>query len=997
MKFKDLKISIQLSVGLGLIVGLMLLVGLVAMYQGQRVWAETEGLYEHPLQVRRATGELSMDIMAIYQGMQSIVVAQDQDEISAIRQKIAASEANADRQFAILYDRYLGNKADIDKVHEGFAQWKDIRSETVNMVVAGDVAGAAARIRHEGVGGRKVANLLDLLSKVSDFARQRGGTFYNDAESHNNEMKVMMGILMAIIVLLTMLISYILLRSIRTPLAEFTQAVNLFGSGRLDTRIDYKSMNEMGILANSFNSLAENVQAGIELASKTSRIAGEIVGQEDIGPFCLALLNSLMEETDSQVGAIYLLNSQKTHFELIESVGLAAAIRSFSAVEREGELGAVLASGRMKRLKDIPEDSVFLLRTVSGDIRPKEIVTIPIDSGSGVVAVVSLASVRGYSEKTTRLIEMIQDLITARFNGVLTLQQVREFSQRLDTQNRELEAQKTELQRQADEVLAQNMELEQQKRQLDQANRMKTSFLSNMSHELRTPLNSVIALSGVLSKRLRGAIPDEEYSYLDVIERNGRSLLGLLNDILDLSRVESGAEEVEITSFSVHGMVTEVVKMIEPLIGTKDVTLLNRVPVDLPMVASDALKVRHILQNLIGNAVKFTMDGSVEIAAHRADKCVVITVADTGIGISPEHIPFIFDEFRQAEEGTARRFGGTGLGLSIARKYATLLKGTLTVQSVPGKGSTFTLKLPVDVFSSACARPEDGNFTGRIEMVASPYGAGKKILVVEDSEAAVIQVNDMLASHGYIVSVARNGREALEQIELGLPDAMILDLMMPEVDGFAVLKAIRSVEKTMNIPVLILTAKHVTKEELSFLKSNHIHQLIQKGDVSKVDLLNSVAGMVGLIRASAASSRPVTDTEIPLIKVAPRPTALGKPVILVVEDNPDNMKTIRALLSDVATIIEASDGEAGVAQAQVKMPDMILMDISLPFMDGFTALDQIKKEKFLQHVPVIAVTARAMKGDREQMLAYGFDGYVSKPIDGKVLQDTIRALLTGRD
>ena len=254
----------------------------------------------------------------------------------------------------------------------------------------------------------------------------------------------------------------------------------------------------------------------------------------------------------------------------------------------------------------------------------------------------------------------------------------------LEYQNRELESQKTELAMQSAELTEQNTELEMQKKQLSEASELKTNFLSNMSHELRTPLNSVIALSGVLNRRLAAKIPDEEYSYLEVIERNGKHLLSLINDILDISRIESGREEIEISRFNVNGLVTDVINLILPQAQQKNIELRQTAPGSDVFMTTDFDKFHHILQNLISNAVKFTDEGRVEVSAVKTGDTVSVSVADTGIGISANHLPHIFDEFRQADGSTSRRYGGTGLGLAIAKKYANLLGGNVTVKSSPG-------------------------------------------------------------------------------------------------------------------------------------------------------------------------------------------------------------------------------------------------------------------------------------------------------------------------
>jgi signal transduction histidine kinase/CheY-like chemotaxis protein len=600
-----------------------------------------------------------------------------------------------------------------------------------------------------------------------------------------------------------------------------------------------------------------------------------------------------------------------------------------------------------------------------------------------------------------------------------------------------------------------------------------------MSHELRTPLNSVIALSGVLSRRLATAIPPEEYGYLEIIERNGKGLLTLINDILDLSRIESGREELSVSRCSVRELAGELVAILEPQAVEKQIALLNQVPADLPLIATDPDKLRHILQNLLGNAVKFTEQGQVTVTAEiqqaqdggqqavdrdqrqadrdqrqadrdqrsadrdqravdrdrrsadrdqepedreqrsadrdqkaedkdqrsadrdqksadrdqsaedRAQRSeMLITVTDTGIGIAAEQLPHIFDEFRQADGSTSRKYGGTGLGLAIARKYARLLGGGITVQSAPGRGSTFTLRLPLALDSNM----EGGRLDRRAAATETaalkggavpPAGQGQTILVVEDNESAIIQLTDILQSRGYRVQVAHNGQEALAKIAQNLPAAMILDLMMPEVDGFAVLKAIRGLERTARLPVLILTAKHVTREELSFLKGNHIHQLLQKGDVNKAGLLAEVARMVAPPQAQPAP-QPARRRR------AARP---GKPIVLVVEDNPDNLRTARALLADRYEVLEAQDGRAGVELARTHRPDVVLMDISLPVLDGIEALAAIRSDPALSHIPVIAATASAMKGDRATILAHGFNAYISKPLDHEALMKMLREML----
>ena len=374
---------------------------------------------------------------------------------------------------------------------------------------------------------------------------------------------------------------------------------------------------------------------------------------------------------------------------------------------------------------------------------------------------------------------------------------------------------------------------------------------------------------------------------------------------------------------------------------------------------------------------------------HKNEQNLAITIIDTGIGISDEHINHIFDEFRQADGSTSRRFGGTGLGLAIAKKYAHVLGGTISVKSRIGKGSEFKFSLPFEY------KPENKIVEDEIlqqmkyPIKQSPQLAtegiiSKTILLVEDSEPAIIQIRDILEESGYNILVAHDGKEALWILSQTIPDAMILDLMMPGVDGFQVLKSLRELEQTAHIPVLVLTAKHISKQELKLLKQNNIHELIQKGDVKRNELLKAVSAMV----------LPQTQEIIkPKQKLQ---TIEGKPVVLVVEDNPDNMLTVKALLGDDYTVVEAVDGNEGVAKAIEHKPHLILMDIALPAMDGIDAFKQIRNHVKLQKIPVIALTASAMTQDREIVLSHGFEAYIAKPIDDIIFFKTINEILYGK-
>ena len=991
MKLDDLKIATQLRLALGVILLLVVAFGVVVWWPSRELWEQTQMMYEHPLQVDTEVGELEADVLTQHGATQAMLLNPTDPAITSALQEIEVASVDAARRLDQLAGLYLGPRSEITELRAAFSKLKVSREETVRLLRAGQLAAAKERIL-QGSHHVQLGVVLHQIHQLEDVVRAQAARSYQEAAGQNVVLNRHLLVSVAVILLLSLGIGGFLQRWIKRPLQELTAVSAQFRRGHLDVRSHYVAGNEFGTLASSFNTMAAEIQAQTQANENAAQLAELMLRHDEVHAFCNELLKGMMLHTGSQVGAVYFQNEAKTSFGHFASIGLGNGGRAaFSASELEGELGVALATRQIQLITDIPADTRFTFAAVSGDFVPREILTIPVLAENSVVALISLASVHAYDAAALRLVDEIWSVLTARVNGVLAFRKIHYFAEQLEQQNREMEAQQRELALQANELTEQNTELEMQKQQLHEANRLKSAFLSNMSHELRTPLNSVIALSGVLHRRLASTIPAEEYSYLEVIERNGKHLLSLINDILDLSRIEAGREDLSLCRFPIHECIDEIVAMIAPQAREKNVTLTSVVTHELAPLISDPDKCRHILQNLVGNAVKFTEAGTVEISARWVGETLQVAVRDTGIGISGEHIPHIFDEFRQADDSTSRKYGGTGLGLAIARNYAKLLGGEITVESLPGQGSTFTLHLPQSV-----AVPESS--PGLADLSRAPAGSpggvaasgqGHNILVVEDSEAAIIQLTDILQTQGYRVQVARNGKEALALIEHSVPEAMILDLMMPEVDGFQVLKAIRGTDRTDQLPVLILTAKHVTREDLSFLKGNAVYQLIQKGDINRDGLLAAVGRMVAPAAAEPPST-PITPCALPARR---RPVRPGKPLVLLVEDNPDNLLTARALLSECYEVITAEDGLNAVTQARLHQPDLILMDVALPVMDGFEALAAIRDHATLRDIPVLALTASAMQGNREEILACGFDAYISKPIDHDTLLNTLREIL----
>lgn len=991
MKLKNLKIGTLLLVSSLLMILFVFLLGFISLKNSDLMHSQTKKMLEHPLVVQNTLTKITTEILFIRNRMLDMFPVADHEKIDTTLSQIGISENNLHRYLEILYDQYLGPRSDVDSLSNSIEVWNSVRVTTIQLIQENRYNEAHLRRINSGIAGRQVIKIMNNIKTIMDFADNKANSFVEESNRLNESLNQRLMLIILLLVLSTISIYFLMLRLIRQPLSELTGTALLFRDGNYNVRNQFQSKSEMGQLAAVFNSLADNIQHNLELNKMIQEISAEMISEDDARKFFSKMLKSLASLTGSPMAAVYLLSDDQQRYEHFESIGLSKnAVQSFEVNDFQGEFGAALASRKTQIIKNIPEDTRFAYLAVSGKFVPREIITIPLIAGNDILAVISLAGINPYSPLVLSFIEKIYVTLSTRVAGIMAYRKMKEFSVMLGQQNAELEAQKNELTTQSAELMQQNSELEQQKLQLDEANRLKTNFLSNMSHELRTPLNSVIALSGVLNRRLEGKIPPDEYSYIEVIERNGKHLLSLINDILDISRIEAGREEIEISRFEVNQLIAEVIGIIQPQASEKGLKITHDDAGSSLAITSDSGKITHILLNLIGNAVKFTEKGFVKVNAEQVGKLLKISVKDTGIGIEEENLSHIFDEFRQADGSTSRRFGGTGLGLAIAKKYANLLGGNITVKSTPGEGSEFVLVLPVKIAGgpqTASTTQDSLSRFSRIKMPEKPVSTApaKSVLLVEDSEPAIIQMKDILEENNFRVIVATSGTEALEKLLNLIPDAIILDLMMPGIDGFEVLKNLRNMPQTAQTPVLILTAKHITKEDLKVLKGNDIFQLIQKGDVKRDELLQVVFAMTNPEK-----------NEKPKENVGAYQHIQGKPVVLVVEDNPDNMLTVKAMLAPDYTIIEAVNGNEGVALARQFVPHLILMDIALPEMDGIQAFKIIRNDPYLQHIPIIALTASAMTSDREVILAHGFNAYIPKPIDEKEFFTILKKTLYGK-
>jgi adenylate cyclase len=490
------------------------------------------------------------------------------------------------------------------------------------------------------------------------------------------------------------------------------------------------------------------------------------------------------------------------------------------------------------------------------------------------------------------------------------------------------------------ELRQQNLELEKARELSEVANRTKSQFLANMSHELRTPLNAIIGYSEILQEDAADSDQEQFVPDLKKIEGAGRHLLGLINDILDLSKVEAGKMDVFIEDIDISSLLDEVKSIITPLAAKNGNKLELRLAAQIGSMRTDRTKVKQCLLNVLSNASKFTQSGklTVEVERLEADRPMIqITISDTGIGMSEEQLGRLFQAFSQADASTTKKFGGTGLGLAITRHFCRLLGGDISVASRVGEGSTFTIVIPDPV-----AEPKQPEMPIDLYQEPAPQSADEgespiTVLVVDDDPASRDLLTTNLRREGYQTVQARGGDEALELALKLRPDAITLDVLMPKTDGWAVLGALKANPELCDIPVIMVTVAPDRGIGLSLGAAEVMTKPVDRAE------------LISLLRNLLSRDGP----------------------ILLVEDDPATRETVRNTIEKMGlTVAEVTNGRLALSWlAENPTPALILLDLMMPEMDGFEFLDTFNSRVDWRHVPVVVITAKQLTAAERGMLS----------------------------
>lgn len=790
--------------------------------------------------------------------------------------------------------------------------------------------------------------------------------------------------------------------------------------------------------------------------TNVAEITTSLTGTHDLESLGKIFLSKVVPLVDSSHAVFYIKDPKDNEGEPVFKLASSYAFKerkNFTNIIHTGEglIGQSILENTPILLTDVPSDYVQISSGL-GKATPLNLFVLPISFEGEVKAVIELASFKPFNMTQQNFLEelvtdvgIIIESVVGRIQLANLLEETQMLMEEIQTQSEELQNQQEELkatneeleeqtqalrsseeklQMQQEELEQANIELEEKAKSLQEQNKIfeqtnrevekaraelevkaeqlalsskyKSEFLANMSHELRTPLNSLIILSKLLTENPDENLTAKQIEYAKIINSSGNDLLLLINDILDLAKIESGKMNVNPSQVLIENIVDYVNQTFTPIVNEKNIQFSVQLKDGLPKsIQSDELRIQQVLKNLLSNAIKFTEKGyvklEIDIESNNPSR-LAFSVIDTGIGISKENQELIFEAFQQADGTTSRKYGGTGLGLSISREIAYLLDGEIRVESTEGKGSIFTFV----VGDYTAPTPQSVNNTlaevaSTIEETVLPIekkeiqpevikqrsdnSSIKRLLIIDDDIRQRNSIMELIGDMDFIIKAVSSGKEAMEELKVTFFDCVILDLGLSDTNGFDLLERIKGSDTYGDVKVIVYTGRDLTsKEEMQLNK--YAHTIIIKNEHSPQRLRDELE--LFLKDSHFEDSSNFVNVEDRYVTSALR----GKRILLV-DDDVRNLFAISSILElNGVDVIFAENGfESLDLLEKNKEIDLVLMDIMMPEMDGYEAISRIRSMDRLQDLPIIALTAKAMKEDREKCMEVGASDYIVKPIE----------------
>jgi HAMP domain-containing protein/CheY-like chemotaxis protein/signal transduction histidine kinase len=824
----------------------------------------------------------------------------------------------------------------------------------------------------------------------------------------------------------------LLAANLTTQVRAIAEVATAVTKGDLTRSIQVDARGEVAELKDNINTMIDNLRATTDrnqeqdwLKTNLAKFTSMLQGQRDLITVGKTLLSELSPLVDAQQGAIYQMERGEPG-ESGESTGprmlrlLAGYAERPDQPERirlgVGLVGQAAAEKQRILLNDVPPDYTQIHSSL-GTAPPRSILVLPVLFEGETMAVIELAALRPFTDthlafldQLTQSIGVVLNTIEATMRTENLLLQSQQLTTELQTRQIELQRTNEELASKAKQLAEQNAEVERKNKEVEQARRAleekaaelaltskyKSEFLANMSHELRTPLNSILILGQQLAENMAGNLVPKQVEFAKNIHSAGTDLLTLINDILDLSKIESGTVSVEPEEILFGSLRDNVHRTFHHIAETKGLAFNVEIDMSLPRAfMSDLKRLQQILKNLLSNAFKFTALGHVSMAVRHvtggwsldhpvlstSGSAVAFIVTDSGIGIAPEKQKLIFEAFQQADAGTSRKYGGTGLGLAISRELANLLGGEIRLTSKPGEGSTFTLFLPLTYSGSARdahalvgARPSQGHADATVpvftvakseEAIVDDRNAiqpgDSVLLIVEDDSHYARILLGIARDKGFKGIVAQRGQQALSLSREHRPTAITLDVFLPDMLGWTVLNSLKLDPETRHVPVQMLSVEEERQHGLAHGAFSYLVKPATTGELeSAVDKLRTY--------------------------VAPHTKRL-----LVIEDNDIERASIVELLAhDDIEIVAAGTGSEALQALRASSFDCCVVDLRLPDMSGFDLLERLQSEPALRDIPVVVFTGKELTADEEARLRAAAKSVVLKDVQSpeRLLDET---------
>ncbi|WP_070000058.1 response regulator [Cellulosilyticum sp. I15G10I2] len=1151
IKFKNISMQRRLMIILLIWISIFISFGIFAIRQMSYLGNATRFIYNDSLQVSSAAIEIRVDIIKIQRITRDIILSRNEEELQKGISDIQILDNRILQSLDVIKNQAAESKVmDLEiRIRKDFLGWQAERMETINCIQEGNMQKAIDLAKNDFA--FMVNGLENLLVELENNSKEKAYELVmKSRDLEVNQIHMLVGLIVFLSFVFFALF-IVMIRSILVPINGLKDAMNESINTNKLAFADIDGKNEIAEMSNFYNSLIRKLKNVFWIKDHKNALNQKLSGYHTLEELAQNTMNNLCRTISGGTGVFYMYEKEHNVLKLIASY--ACSHKDELPAELllgEGIVGQVGLEKKSFLLKPVRDENA-MVRSVFINQQPINAYIFPIIHEEELYGVIEIASMEVISEiqleyldeasttiavnlyaakQNAKVLELLHVSEKAReeldkkaeeleeANKVLHSQQriLKQQAKKLQETNTELEEQQHLLQQQTMLLNDQNIKLEEAKEDVELSNKYKSDFLANMSHELRTPLNSIILLSKLLLNTKKESINLKDQEKIQVIHKAGEELLRLINDILDLSKIESGRIHVEKDFFHSTLFIEELKDMFKSLAKEKNLEFKIEDYVS-ERLYGDEHKIAQILRNFISNAIKFTSKGSVivEIKKDKENTSeVCFVVRDTGIGISKEQQNIIFEEFQQGDGSISRKYGGTGLGLSISKKLAEAMGGRIEVNSKPGQGSEFILHIADTVAAEdeeafVLEHTEDKITAATVPVRAyleSLEEVDKSILVIEDDNVFGEYITKVIENMGFNAVLAENGRLGLELAKKYRPKGILLDLGLPDIHGMDVLRELKSIKELRNIPVHIISVydknnkpqkigalgyhqKPIEEKEVINLVSGMIGfsekmpktilliednkdrqqqikdfisysdvkiKAVDKDDDAKKELdqekydlviLNleiekgkglNICRFIGekkidipvivytgkkltleqekevrkfsdsiVVKTAHSAERLLDEVTLFLHKVRldtksrgndPASTnedqglSLKGKNILIVDDDPRNVYSLASVLENYnAHIIEAYNGKIALETLNEKQVDLILMDIMMPEMDGYEAIIAIRQDSRFKHIPIIALTAKSLKEDREKCISVGANDYISKPVDYDNLIRVIKA------